>query len=155
VSTLESSVRFGGLGRRTVAFFLDVALEVSIMLPVGYLIGAALESAGANFAGIVSMIIGLLFDSVYFTLFESSSLQASPGKWLTGMKVADLEGRRISYLRACVRYMGKVLSAVLLFAGFVMVAFHRRKQGLHDVIAQTLVLRVPLPLTFRTVAANP
>src|SRR5262249_3304027 len=52
-----------------------------------------------------------------------------------------LYGRRISFGRATGRYWSKILSALMLFAGFWVIPLTQRKQGLHDLIASTLVGR--------------
>ncbi len=57
-----------------------------------------------------------------------------------GIVVIGLDGQRISFLRATGRYFAKILSALILFIGFLMVAFTARKQALHDIIANTLVV---------------
>ncbi len=57
-----------------------------------------------------------------------------------GIKVTDYDGQRISFLRATGRFFGKYLSAILLMIGFLMIAFTARKQGLHDILARTLVV---------------
>ncbi len=155
MSTLEPADAFGGLIRRAAAFLVDAAIEVTVCLPVGIGIGNVLGADGSGLAVVIATAVGLLFDSVYFTVFESSSMQASPGKWLLGLRVTDLDGRRISLLRASTRYLGKCVSAVLLLLGFVMVAFHRRKQGLHDVLARTLVMRGRVSLSTRLAAPSP
>jgi uncharacterized RDD family membrane protein YckC len=62
------------------------------------------------------------------------------GKLAMGIRVTDLEGRRISFWRAVGRYAAKIVSAMILLIGFLMVAWTRRKQGLHDMLANTLVL---------------
>ena len=98
------------------------------------------DSIDVSPAGI-GLGLGLLFDWVYFATFESSRLRGSPGKRMLGMQVQDLDGRRISFARASARYSAKVLSAILLMAGFVMIATTRRNQGLHDLVAGTLVVR--------------
>ncbi len=141
MSTLPPVAGLGGLTWRIAAYLVDVVIEVTVMLPVGMGIGRALEPGGSDFAGVVATGVSLLFDSAYFSVFESSAMQATPGKWLLGMRVTGLDGRRISVMRACARYAGKGLSAVLLFLGFAMIASHSRKQGLHDILARTLVLR--------------
>jgi uncharacterized RDD family membrane protein YckC len=56
-----------------------------------------------------------------------------------GMKVTDLHGNRISFARATGRHFAKILSTMILFIGFIMVGFTERKQGLHDILAGTLV----------------
>jgi uncharacterized RDD family membrane protein YckC len=58
-----------------------------------------------------------------------------------GMRVTDLQGNRISFAQATARHFCKYLSAMILFFGYIMVGFTARKQGLHDMIAGTLVRR--------------
>lgn len=77
---------------------------------------------------------------LYFALCESSAWQATVGKLALGIRVTDLQGNRISFLRALGRYPAKILSSLILFIGFLMVAWTQRKQGLHDIICSTLVL---------------
>jgi uncharacterized RDD family membrane protein YckC len=75
----------------------------------------------------------------YCPLFESSKLQATPMKYLLGLRVTDLDGERLSFIRASARQLSKALS-LPLFAGFLLVAFTPRKRGLHDIIAGSLVV---------------
>ncbi len=78
---------------------------------------------------------------LYEALMESSSYQATLGKMIFGMKVTDLNGNRIDFLRATGRHFAKIVSGLLLCFGFIMVGFTERKQGLHDMLAGTLVRR--------------
>jgi len=97
--------------------------------------GFALLGGGVTF-------ILLLFGSwLYEAFMESSSYQATVGKMIFGMKVTDLNGNRISFERATGRHFAKWLSGVILGIGYIMVAFTERKQGLHDILAGTLVPR--------------
>ena len=77
---------------------------------------------------------------LYFALCESSAWQGTLGKLALGIRVTDLQGKRISFPRALGRYFAKILSAIILGIGFLMVAWIQRKQGLHDMICDTLVL---------------
>lgn len=77
---------------------------------------------------------------LYFALCESSAWQATVGKRAMGIRVTDLEGRRIGLPRALGRYLAKLLSFAIVFIGVLMVGWTRRKQGLHDMLADTLVL---------------
>lgn len=77
---------------------------------------------------------------LYFAFCESSVWQATVGKLALGIRVTDMQGRRISFPRALGRYPAKYLSTFILCIGFLMVAWTKRKQGLHDLIAGTLVL---------------
>ncbi len=78
---------------------------------------------------------------LYEAVMESSSYQATLGKMILGMKVSDLYGNRISFARATGRHFAKILSAMILCIGFIMVGLTERKQGLHDLVAGTLVPR--------------
>lgn len=77
---------------------------------------------------------------LYFAVCESSTWQGTVGKLALGIRVTDMNGGRISFLRALGRYPAKYLSAIIFGIGFLMVAWTPRKQGLHDMIVSTLVL---------------
>jgi uncharacterized RDD family membrane protein YckC len=78
---------------------------------------------------------------LYYPVLESSRWQATLGKHLGGLKVVNTSGQRISFVRACVRYLAKIsLSGPLFGIGFWMIAVTSRKRGLHDMIAGTLVV---------------
>jgi uncharacterized RDD family membrane protein YckC len=59
-----------------------------------------------------------------------------------GLRVVTDEGTRLSFLNATGRFFAKFVSAIILCIGFLMVAFTDRKRGLHDMIADTLVVKV-------------
>jgi uncharacterized RDD family membrane protein YckC len=77
----------------------------------------------------------------YFTFMESSRFQGTAGKIILGLKVTDLRGERIGWLRANGRYFGRWLSYLPLFFGFLMPLFTKRKQTLHDMVSGCLVLK--------------
>jgi uncharacterized RDD family membrane protein YckC len=78
---------------------------------------------------------------VYFSLMESSVWQATLGKRLFGLQVTDLNYRRVSFARATGRHFAKLVSNLTVFVGFAMAGFTPRKQALHDLIAECLVIR--------------
>lgn len=85
---------------------------------------------------------------LYFAIFESSPRQATPGKMMLGIFVTDIYGRRISFLRALGRTLGKVLSKAFCYLGYILALFTDRSQALHDLLANTLVLEpdyIPAP----------
>lgn len=89
------------------------------------------------------VILALFFTAlmwVYYAGMESSSSQATIGKQLMGIKVTDLNGQRIGFGQASKRFFGKILSKLIFYAGFIMAAFTAKKQGLHDILAKTLVV---------------
>ena len=76
----------------------------------------------------------------YYAGFHSSARQATPGKSALGIKVTNLAGERIGIVGGIIRYFAVWLSAITLMIGFVMAAFTRNRQALHDVVARTLVV---------------
>ncbi len=85
------------------------------------------------------ILLSLVAQWLYEALLTSSSWQGTVGKKLLKLKVTDMAGNRISFGRATGRFFGKILSTIACHLGFIMVAFTERKQGLHDMIAGTLV----------------
>lgn len=87
-----------------------------------------------------ALIAQTIVSWLYFALCESSAWQGTVGKLALGIRVTDMDGKRIGFGRATGRYFAKIISAFTLCIGFLMVAWTQRKQGLHDLLAQTLVL---------------
>lgn len=79
---------------------------------------------------------------LYFSLFESSDMQGTPGKRAIGLRVTDMDGNKISFGRATGRHFGKIVSGLICNIGYIMAGFTENKQALHDMIASTLVVRV-------------
>jgi len=140
------SSQYAGLERRLGAWVID-----SILLSVVGLIALLALFALTAVAGMrqddalsVATILSVLFMSVvgllYFGIMDSSSGQGTIGKRVLGIAVTDLNGSRISFLRAVGRYIAK--GAGLMFCGIgpIAAAFTEKKQGLHDIIAGTLVV---------------
>jgi uncharacterized RDD family membrane protein YckC len=75
----------------------------------------------------------------YYVLFEISNWQGTIGKRLLNIKVTELEGNRIKFKKATVRLFSKLLSAQLLI-GYIIIFFTEKKQGLHDLLAKTIVI---------------
>jgi uncharacterized RDD family membrane protein YckC len=76
----------------------------------------------------------------YYVLLESSTMRGTVGKHTLGLRVTDLNGRRISPGRAVKRHLGRLVSAMPAWYGFAMAGLTSRKQALHDYLAGTLVL---------------
>lgn len=91
--------------------------------------------------GVLYFLLGIIIPWVYFSLFESGGWQATPGKRLMGIYVVSSYGEKISFGRATARHFSKILSQLLFYIGYIMVGVTDNKQGLHDKICNTLVLR--------------
>lgn len=78
---------------------------------------------------------------IYYALMESSKYQATLGKIVMGIKVVNNNGQRLDFAKAALRNISKILSGLILGLGYVMIIFDDRKQGLHDKLAGTLVVK--------------
>ena len=141
-SPLRAAASYAGFWRRFAAAFIDGIVQAVGGLIVGFVFGLVYGAStgtaeGAEFLG---NIIGIIMGWLYAALFESSAKQATLGKMALGIKVTDLAGNPISFGKASGRHFGKIISTLILFMGFVMVAFTEKKQGLHDMMAGCLVV---------------
>jgi uncharacterized RDD family membrane protein YckC len=142
---------YGGFWIRVVAAIVDAVIMRVVVAPVGMIFGGLGLAGGlmpgmhhtalALLGGGVTVLLLIFGSWLYSAFMESSSYQATIGKMIFGMKVTDLTGDRISFERATGRHFAKWLSGMLLCIGFIMVGLTERKQGLHDLLAGTLVRR--------------
>lgn len=124
--------QYAGFWLRVGAALIDGLIMLVPTLIINLIVG---NNAAAR------IFTSLLLPWLYSTLMESSSNQGTLGKMAVGIKVTDADGDQISFGRATGRYFSKIISAIILYIGFIMVAFTGKKQGLHDIIAGTLVVR--------------
>jgi len=134
-----SESRYAGFWTRVAASLLDCIITGIIGILVNFLVIAVLKNTSTTLA--TSNFIDLIIVWLYYALQESSPKQATLGKQALGIYVTDLDGNQITFLKATLRYFAKILSTLILFIGYIMVAFTEKRQGLHDMIAGTLVLK--------------
>jgi uncharacterized RDD family membrane protein YckC len=129
-------MEYAGFWRRVAAAIIDGIL-------VGIVSGIVTAFAGAlsDGAELTAQLLLIVAAYGYYAGMESSAYQATVGKIALGIQVTDLNGNRISFLRALGRNLAEILSALILLIGYIMVAFTEKKQGLHDKIAGTLVVK--------------
>lgn len=131
--------------RRFVALIIDSAVLFGFFFIIDSIISIfaapliVSSRTGAAFAQ--TTILAALLGWLYFTLFESSSKQATLGKMAMGIIVTDLNGNRISFGKANGRYWSKIVSFLILYIGFIMAGFTEKKQALHDIIAKCLIVK--------------
>ena len=122
---------YAGFWIRLVAFIIDAII---LMVPNG-IIEVAIDSTLAQ------LVLRLLVSALYFVGFWVLNEGATPGKMALGLKVQRTDGGAMEAGPALLRWIGYYVSAIILLIGFIMVAFTPRKQGLHDYIAGTVVVR--------------
>ena len=145
---------YAGFWKRFAAYVIDgfvigavnyaIAIPISVFAAVG-LGGSATSDnpfgSGAAIALIgVMYLIQILLPGIYFGWMQSSRHQASLGKMAIGIKVTRGDGAPIQFWRGFGRYYATILSTLIVFIGFLMAAFTERKQALHDMVCDTLVV---------------
>jgi uncharacterized RDD family membrane protein YckC len=146
---------YAGFWLRFVAIIIDVILQMVVIAPILGVIGLGMSSGSsgmdsadptmmiAKFMAIFSTV-GIVLQIVqvlYFTLMESSKYQATLGKLALGLIVTDVNGGKLDFVKALIRNISKIVSWIILGIGFIMAGFTEKKQGLHDIIAGTLVVK--------------
>jgi len=97
--------------------------------------------AGMMAAAAATAVLTTVLVVLYFTLMESSNYQATVGKLALGLIVTDENGQKLDVVKALIRNLSKIISSMILMIGYLMVGFTEKKQGLHDIIAKTLVVK--------------
>lgn len=111
--------------RRAIAVAIDIAL---------------LTAGSAALAPFVPALGPILLCWLYFAWCESSGMQATLGKRLLGLKVTDVNGVRLQFGRATLRFFCRFLSALPLFLGYFFALLNPARQALHDLLASTRVV---------------
>jgi uncharacterized RDD family membrane protein YckC len=127
-SAIPKAGVYAGFWVRFVAFIIDAIIVA---------VASGLVSAATLGAG---MIVSLFLPWLYEAFMLSSEWQATVGKRAMSIVVTGLDGSRISFARATGRHFAKYISAFILCIGFIMAAFTEKKQALHDMIAETVVV---------------
>lgn len=137
-----------GFWMRLVATVIDTFIVLVLLLLLGSLLalagfatGGGGEDAGGNIAILILLFVLAL--SVAYYVFFTGYCGQTPGKMALRIKVIRCDGSSLSYGRAAFREIpAKFISGIILGIGYLMVAFDDQKQGLHDRIADTYVIKL-------------
>lgn len=109
-------------------------IDLVILLPFFYLIGYFIAD---NF-----LLIGLCFGLyvIYHSIFEMTKWRATPGKKLQRMQVLTEKGEEPRVFMIFLRNFLKMLSGLILFGGFAMISWDKKRRALHDRLTGSLVI---------------
>lgn len=128
----RTEASYADVSDRVVAKLIDIVLLALCLLPLDIAFGTSFLDS-LHRTRIEGSVAFALF-CIYSSILESSKQQATWGKRVVGILVTDVDGNRISFahalLRAVMQYTG---------TGYLLAAFTRRKQALHDLVAKTVV----------------
>jgi uncharacterized RDD family membrane protein YckC len=152
-----AQLEYVGFWARVGASLIDTLLVLLITVPLLWAwIGSPfdLEQPTGFVETMANILISYVGPAVAVIIFWIAR-QATPGKMAIHARVVDARtGGPLSVPQAIVRYLGYFVSTVPFCLGLVWVAFDARKQGWHDKIAGTVVVRhkqrVPTPVVFNS-----
>lgn len=142
---------------RLAAYLIDRIILIVIM--IGMIAVTSLIVTGLGFGGstggeadagsliiFLAVIVAFIaLPAVYFVYFEQSKSGMTPGKRLFGIRVADLDGHRITVGASFIRNLVAAISGAFYCVGHLVAAFTERHQALHDLAAQTIVVHITEP----------
>ncbi|MGV8961546.1 MAG: RDD family protein [Stenotrophomonas sp.] len=148
---LGGEIVYAGFWKRVAAYCLDsvivgmvggvIAMLLGALIGLGFMgIGGGTEGAGFIVIQLLTNLVSLALAAAYYGWFHSSNNRATLGKMAVGIKVVRSNGDKISLARGIGRYFAAILSGLILCIGYVMAAFTERRQSLHDMICDTLVV---------------
>ena len=120
---LPAKKRYAGFWWRILAGLIDNIILAIVSIPLA-------------FVGIPFM--GFFLYWLYFVIFQSSEKRSTFGMRVCDIKIHDEHFNRLGFWRLTGRYFATGLSGIILLIGFFMIAFTKRKQGLHDLVARTI-----------------
>ena len=146
-----------GFWKRAIAItidlvFLDVSTKISLLplkrsidlgdtIPADLFLMDTFQAKVFLLYVILYLFVGLILSLVYFTYFHSATGQ-SIGKGLLKIKAIQTSGEPLNFKIAFIRWGGYFISGLAMYLGFLWVLFDKNKQGWHDKIAGTYVVKV-------------
>ncbi len=132
---------YAGFWIRVAAALIDtVLLSVLIGIPLTLIYGSDYWTSEELVAGFWDAVFYVV--PIVITVWFWVKYLGTPGKMMLRLRVIDANtGQSISTAKGIGRYLGYYISAIPFLLGFVWVAFDKRKQGLHDKLAGTFVIK--------------
>lgn len=137
--------KYASILKRIGALIIDLAIVLAIIAPFLYcfirrLANSSADTLSPSMITLFSGMIEIIPYWLYFSLFESSRLRATIGKIIFKIYVTDLDGARVTFIRATVRCLLKLISFFLI--GILSVLISEKHQSFHDNAAKTIVVNI-------------
>jgi uncharacterized RDD family membrane protein YckC len=139
---MNDDLEYAGFWLRVGAALIDTVLVSLIIWPVLTAVyGMDYWSGERLIQGPVDFLVSWILPAVAVILFWLAR-QATPGKMAIGARIVDAKtGGKPTTAQLLIRYAGYYVAMIPLFIGILWVAFDPRKQGWHDKMAGTVVVR--------------
>ena len=131
-------IRVGASIIDTIMLMMVLAIPLTMIYGLGYWTE---EGSGALFEGTWDVILNHIVPLIIILWFWHR-YGATPGKMMLGLKIVDAEtGGKMTIGQGVGRYVSYIPSTIVFLLGFIWVGFDERKQGWHDKLAGTVVIR--------------
>jgi uncharacterized RDD family membrane protein YckC len=138
----QQNQEYGGFWIRTGAAIIDSILLLIVVTPVLMNIyGDAYWLTGSYVKGFWDLLLSYIMPAIAIVVFWIYK-SATPGKMATKLTIVDAKtGGKPTVRQFIIRYLGYYVAMLPLFLGIIWVGIDKRKQGWHDKLAGTVVIR--------------
>src|SRR5437899_8562537 len=138
----STDLEYVGFWLRVWASLIDTVLMLFVLVPLMFAIyGRERMASGVTLTGTANILVSYILPAVAVIAFWSAK-HATPGKMVIGAKIVDAKtGGSPSFAQHVIRYLGYFVSTIPFCLGLIWVGIDRRKQGWHDKLAGTVVVR--------------
>jgi len=138
----SNELEYVGFWARVWASIIDTVLMLAVLFPILFAIYGREEMAsGVTFTGPANILVSYVLPAVAVIAFWTAK-HATPGKMVIGASIVDAQsGGPPSLGQHVIRYLGYFVSTIPFCLGLIWVGFDKRKQGWHDKLAGTVVVR--------------
>ena len=135
------TIKYAGFWVRFVAYFIDGIILFIPGFILSFISGVIIETIGLKSLEILfSIIISFAIPMLYYCLLTYYK-GATYGKMFMGLEVRSVDNQKLPVGKIVIREtIGKIISSIILCIGYIMIAFTEKKQGLHDLMAGSVVV---------------
>ncbi|PPA71023.1 RDD family protein [Jeotgalibacillus proteolyticus] len=133
---MNTTTKHAGFGARLVAFLIDGLLISSPFMLISFFVFGTADIEQVAVLYWPYIVIGTL----YFIGMPVTPMQATVGKYVMGMIVTDEQYQPIKLGKSIGRYFSQILSYLIIFIGYLLIAVTKKKTDLHDMIAGTYII---------------
>ena len=140
----DFALEYAGFWIRFAAIVIDILIIFLFLYIIDIMISGLVTrlivpSLSIKTTCFISWLIGIAYLASFWTWRGQT-----PGKIILGIKIIRTDSSPITWQHALLRYLGYIVSTLIICIGFIMIAFDNHKQGLHDKIADTYVVKLPV-----------
>ena len=137
---MSGQYQYAGFWIRLAAVIIDTIILMIIFTPIGFLFASEADMQNSFAWTTTDWIMQAI--GIIFIVFCWVKFAGTPGKRLLKLKVLDeATGNNLSIGQAILRYIGYIPSTLVLFLGYFWIIWDGKKQGWHDKIAKSVVVK--------------